>query len=682
MATTPTNKPIPSEEPRDLKFNAGKIDEVVTSDAHYYTDRFGVRRWTIAGFQYTAEEAIRNYGYITIDSFEDGTTLTLPNQVLRYEATGEYYRWDGEFPKAVPAGSTPASTGGVGLGAWVSVGDAALRGELDSTNGELLIGKCQTIDDLRVIAIPHDSNRTVSVMRHSNKTSKYIGVYEYDPSSVSEDNNGSVISSVHGGNWLFTGEITPFLFGAVGDGVHDDTASIQAAINATPLGGRLNIPTPPVYYNCTSELSINKPIAIEGTGGSCVYKQQMPCLKFPTGVNGFVLRPTENGYRFEYGISGVLIRNIMLEGQAVASSGWAGYAISVDESVNSGTYHVRDCSFENVHIRYFDHAIRLRGTVYLNNFIGVRALWNGVGVRIDGNDAGVGYSDQNRFFGCEFVLNKSGMILSAVRHAGSQTIHGCTISENTVQGITVGYNTMLSIVGNTIEKNPIGFQILIPAGVTNPASECAKVISGNWFLANTVAIKVIKSTTSLTSGFAFPLLIQGNSFNQTTNEVLRVEAPTGAAEFDSKQFILCSSNSYSNVGEVSVVIPDSKISAGWAGYNGFHEDGKVTISARVSGNVVTNAGFFIVPANKQCYVKYDCLSIPTLASSGRTQTPCNIKFMNVNTPGSPTVIHQGDSVRNGVFTIPRQASALRVSIDMQSDASGNTAMAEIKYCIF
>lgn len=136
MATVPTNNQIPSEDPRDLKFNAGKIDEVVTSDAHYYTDRFGVLRWTIAGFQYTAEEAIRNYGYITIDSFEDGATLTLPNQVLRYEATGEYYRWDGAFPpggKVVAAGSTPATTGGVGVGAWVSVGDASLRSDLTST---------------------------------------------------------------------------------------------------------------------------------------------------------------------------------------------------------------------------------------------------------------------------------------------------------------------------------------------------------------------------------------------------------------------------------------------------------------------------------------------------------------------------------------------------------------------
>lgn len=142
MATVPTNKPIPSEDPRDLKFNAGKIDEVVTGNNHYYTDRFGVRRFTIAGFQYTAEEAIRNYGYITMDSFEDGATLTLPNEVLRLEATGEYYRWDGTFPlggKVVPPGSTPVSTGGVGVGAWLSVGDATLRGQLASPEGATIV---------------------------------------------------------------------------------------------------------------------------------------------------------------------------------------------------------------------------------------------------------------------------------------------------------------------------------------------------------------------------------------------------------------------------------------------------------------------------------------------------------------------------------------------------------------
>ncbi|HFI1592042.1 TPA: hypothetical protein ACGPKN_002637 [Enterobacter hormaechei] len=140
MTTQPTNLPVPSESPRDLKFNAGKIDEFVTSPAHTYTDRFGNQHWTIAGINYTASTAISSLGYITLDSFEDGNNLTLPNQVLRYEATGEYYRWDGELPKSVAPGSTPETSGGIGPGAWLSVGDASLRTDLASGEKASLVG--------------------------------------------------------------------------------------------------------------------------------------------------------------------------------------------------------------------------------------------------------------------------------------------------------------------------------------------------------------------------------------------------------------------------------------------------------------------------------------------------------------------------------------------------------------
>ena len=136
MTTQPTNLPVPSESPRDLKFNAGKIDEFVTSFSHAYTDRFGNDHYTIEGIRWLAQQAMAAFGYVTIDSFQDGATLTRPNQVLRWklpDGDGDYYRWDGSFGsagKVVPAGSTPATTGGVGKGAWVSVGYAAALNNL------------------------------------------------------------------------------------------------------------------------------------------------------------------------------------------------------------------------------------------------------------------------------------------------------------------------------------------------------------------------------------------------------------------------------------------------------------------------------------------------------------------------------------------------------------------------
>lgn len=153
MATTPTNLPVPSESPRDLKFNAGKIDEFVTSKQQEYIDRFGESHYTIEGLRWIAQQAISAFGYITMDSFQDGATLTLPNQILRWklpDGDGEYYRWDGVFPKVVPAASTPESTGGIGAGKWLSVGDATLRGELADDDGYTLIPSLQTFNDLYV----------------------------------------------------------------------------------------------------------------------------------------------------------------------------------------------------------------------------------------------------------------------------------------------------------------------------------------------------------------------------------------------------------------------------------------------------------------------------------------------------------------------------------------------------
>lgn len=151
MATIPTQNAVPSEAPRDLKFNSGKIDEFVTSLEHEYKDRFGRCHMTIEGMRWIFEQLMERFkvdinqaiiaaGYIPMDSFQQGAEITKRNEILRDETTGEYYRWDGDLPKTVPAGSTPESAGGVGMGAWVGVGDASLRSQLSSPTGSALIG--------------------------------------------------------------------------------------------------------------------------------------------------------------------------------------------------------------------------------------------------------------------------------------------------------------------------------------------------------------------------------------------------------------------------------------------------------------------------------------------------------------------------------------------------------------
>ncbi|MFS9761858.1 hypothetical protein [Enterobacter hormaechei] len=145
MATTPTNLPVPSESYRDLKFNSGKIDEFVTSMGWTYTDRFGNKHYTIEGINYLAQQAMAAFGYVILTgkSFTTGATINNPNEVLLNDADGEYYKWTGSFasgPKVVPENSSPESTGGIGPGFWVGVGDASLRSALAAEEGYKLIG--------------------------------------------------------------------------------------------------------------------------------------------------------------------------------------------------------------------------------------------------------------------------------------------------------------------------------------------------------------------------------------------------------------------------------------------------------------------------------------------------------------------------------------------------------------
>lgn len=126
-----TGNPIESTDVRDMSDNAKNFDDFANSKSNEFTDRFGVERKTIHGMNSQFDSNILNMGFTRVGTFAAGATLTNPRQTLLWDVAdggdGHEYGWSGAFPKIVPATSTPASTGGISVGAWISRFDPELR---------------------------------------------------------------------------------------------------------------------------------------------------------------------------------------------------------------------------------------------------------------------------------------------------------------------------------------------------------------------------------------------------------------------------------------------------------------------------------------------------------------------------------------------------------------------------
>lgn len=137
--------PLGSAAAKDLYDNAQNFDFALNDITQaIWNDRFGRARNTWFGLETMVINAAAAYGYIILNdmSFQDGGTVNL-NELLLDESTGEYFKWTGTFRvggKVVPPGSTPASTGGEGPGAWLSVGNSTLRTILASSLGAGMVG--------------------------------------------------------------------------------------------------------------------------------------------------------------------------------------------------------------------------------------------------------------------------------------------------------------------------------------------------------------------------------------------------------------------------------------------------------------------------------------------------------------------------------------------------------------
>lgn len=243
MATQPTNLPVPSESPRDLKFNAGKIDEFVNSLAMQYIDRFGNAHYTIEGLKQLVLQHIYNLGWNPVGTFQDGTTVSSAGDIVQDEVTGMWYRWDdlSTLPKDIPSGSTPDSTGGVGDGKWLAVDVSdVLRKQLSEENGMTLIGGSVYVVDYFSGALSAHAGKSKFLMTRGHHA---IGVgaatYLRDGTTGSPSTGNELkFFDADGFGWAYqpvAGEYNVDAFGLVGG------AESEGANNVDKLQAMLNL---------------------------------------------------------------------------------------------------------------------------------------------------------------------------------------------------------------------------------------------------------------------------------------------------------------------------------------------------------------------------------------------------------------------------------------------------------
>jgi hypothetical protein len=230
--------------------------------------------------------ALSSLGYSLVGDYAAGIEITNYNQIVR-DSSGEFWRVSGST-------ALPYTTTGAGLpegGAFVAVGDAALRQELGSNTagqGSDLIAHTGTAD---------------TVTEALDKRTIYVGsVAELEGLDAGDLAEGltALVSGIpfvyRSGEWRpSAGVVTPEIYGAVGDGVADDGPAFRAAEAALYEvgGGTIRCAKDRVYAG--------------GTVGTAGIPSILPLRKNTTlYLNGSVLKTHETVTRALYSCVGLI----------------------------------------------------------------------------------------------------------------------------------------------------------------------------------------------------------------------------------------------------------------------------------------------------------------------------------------------------------------------------------------
>lgn len=309
-------------------------------------------------------------------------------------------------------------------------------------------------------------------------------------------------------------------FGAIGDGVTDDTVAIQNAINACPIGGELLFNG---RFIITNELVINKQITIKGNSLQNPYNPVNNCyIKQTTQTKSiFKLIAIDTLNTGNFAIYGSIFKNITLMG--VSETNGCVSAIYTDTTVNSGNYVINNCVFENLTILYCQIGINLIGISYHNKFNNV---WfykcSSISCNLAfGSSTILSVNAPNLFYGCKIEQSLIGVSLyedssGTIVVGKNSEFYGCYFS-TCGNAIKIKTSNALLVNGCFFENNTNGINIAYPNNISNVDSFFNISIINNQFKGNGVSITIDKSSVNTNNIVGiFSGNIDNNYFNDAS----------------------------------------------------------------------------------------------------------------------------------------------------------------------
>lgn len=331
-------------------------------------------------------------------------------------------------------------------------------------------------------------------------------------------------------------------FGAIGDGVTDDTAAIQAAINSIVAGTVLL----PVATYLTRALTLKTGVSLVGAGSGSKLIVKVGTVDFLTGTN----------------LVGVMLADFYIDCSAQTVAGGSGMQINgFQDSMIRGVTVYNAGSFGWL----IFNSVRSK---YLGNIINITRKWDGMTIStvstdnviqgnmvIDSFDSGIGFTDSIGTV-CSGNYVKRSKVAGAYAAPGIDAAgaKNATITGNYVSGNKFGISLLqhpntgkkckrVTVTGNTVADGQYGvisgFTVVIAPAVSEATTMDGMVISGNTIFSqdvagvhidNTLGIEIVGNSISSCAGNG----IEQSSADRTviTNNYLRANANGFHANLD------------------------------------------------------------------------------------------------------------------------------------------------------